>query len=220
MSFKEGFLWGGATAANQCEGAWNIDGKGPSMQDHKRGGGLNKARLFDDPIIEGQYYPSHEAIDQYHRYKEDIALFGEMGFKVYRLSIAWSRIFPNGDDETANEEGLAYYDRVFDECAKYGIEPLVTLSHFEVPMGIVKKYNGFSDRRVIDLFVRYTTTVMERYKDKVKYWLTFNEINFGMMPHGSLSVLGMLDERTQNQLQGRTPNKVIIVPGKIINLVG
>ena len=198
MSFKEGFLWGGATAANQCEGAWNIDGKGPSMQDHKRGGGLNKARLFDDPIIEGQYYPSHEAIDQYHRYKEDIALFGEMGFKVYRLSIAWSRIFPNGDDETANEEGLAYYDRVFDECAKYGIEPLVTLSHFEVPMGIVKKYNGFSDRRVIDLFVRYTTTVMERYKDKVKYWLTFNEINFGMMPHGSLSVLGMLDEGTQN----------------------
>lgn len=198
MTFNKSFLWGGATAANQCEGAWNLDGKGPSTQDHRRGGGLKQSRLFDDPIIDGQYYPSHEAIDQYHRYKEDIALFAEMGFGVYRLSIAWSRIFPNGDEDTPNEAGLAYYDRIFDELAKYGIEPLVTLCHFDLPMGLVKGYQGFSDRRVIDFYVNYATTVMERYKDKVKYWLTFNEINFGMMPHGALSVLGMLDEGLLN----------------------
>lgn len=198
MSFKKDFLWGGATAANQCEGAWNIDGKGPSTQDHRRGASHQRARLFDDPILEDQYYPSHEAIDHYHRFEEDIALFAEMGFKVYRVSIAWSRIFPEGDEKTPNEAGLAHYDRVFDACIKHGIEPLVTLCHFDIPMGIVKKYNGFSDRRVIDLFVNYATTVMERYKDKVKYWLTFNEVNFGMMPHGSLSVLGMLDENTKN----------------------
>lgn len=114
------------------------------------------------------------------------------------MSIAWSRIFPNGDDKVANEAGLAYYDKVFDACLKHGIEPLVTLCHFDVPMGIVNKYNGFSDRRVINLFVTYATTVMKRYKDKVKYWLTFNEINFGMMPHGSLSVLGIFDVNTRN----------------------
>ncbi|QIK69563.1 glycoside hydrolase family 1 protein [Erysipelothrix sp. HDW6C] len=203
MKFKDTFLWGGATAANQCEGAWNVDGKGPSMQDHKRGGGLNQPRIFDNPIQEDQYYPSHEAIDHYHHMKEDIALFGEMGFKVYRLSIAWSRIFPNGDDDEPNEAGLQFYDELFDECIKNGIQPLVTLSHFEVPMGIVTRYNGFSDRRVIDLFVRYTTTVMSRYKDKVKYWLTFNEVNFAMMPHGSLSVLGMImdEDNPQERLQ-------------------
>ncbi|MDF9823967.1 6-phospho-beta-glucosidase [Breznakia sp. PF5-3] len=194
--FPKNFLWGGATAANQCEGGWQEGGKGPSVQDHKRGGGLHKERLFDDPILKDQYYPSHVAIDHYHHYKEDIALFGEMGFKVYRLSINWSRIFPEGDEEEPNEEGLKFYDAIFDECHKYGIEPLVTLSHFEIPMGIVKKYNGFSDRRVIDFFVHYATTVMKRYKDKVKYWLTFNEINFGMMEHGGLIVLGLLDENT------------------------
>lgn len=199
-NFPEGFLWGGATAANQCEGGWNEGRKGPSIQDHYRGGSKNIARIFDREIIEGQYYPSHQAVDFYHHYKEDIALFGEMGFKIFRLSIAWSRIFPNGDDLEPNEEGLAFYDSVFDECIKHGIQPLVTLSHFEIPYNIVTKYQGFSDRRVIDMFVKYAVTVMTRYKDKVKYWLTFNEINFATLPFGSLNVLGILDDETTDIL--------------------
>ncbi|WP_291291971.1 glycoside hydrolase family 1 protein [Enterococcus sp.] len=196
MSYPTNFLWGGAVAANQCEGAWNVGGKGESISDHMRGGSLTKKRQFDREILPEEYYPSHQAIDFYHHYKEDIALFAEMGFKVFRLSIAWSRIFPNGDELEPNEEGLKFYDQVFDECLKYGIEPLVTLSHFEIPYQLVKKYNGFADRRVIDCFVRYSTTVMARYKDKVKYWLTFNEINFASMPFGNLNVLGILDEET------------------------
>jgi len=198
LTFQTGFLWGGATAANQCEGAWNIDGKGASICDHNRAGSLTKQRVFDREILENEYYPSHTAIDFYHHYKEDIALFGEMGFKVFRISIAWSRIFPNGDDAEPNEAGLAFYDKVFAECLKHGIEPLVTLSHFEIPYNLVKKYNGFSDRRVVDFFVRYATTVMERYKDKVTYWLTFNEVNFATLPFGALNVLGMLDDRTED----------------------
>ncbi|WP_156332204.1 family 1 glycosylhydrolase, partial [Clostridium paraputrificum] len=122
-------------------------------------------------------YPNHEAIDFYHRYKEDIALFAEMGFKCFRTSIAWSRIFPNGDELEPNEEGLKFYDDMFDELLKYNIEPVITLSHFEIPYGICKKYGGWRNRKVIDMFVRFATTVMERYKDKVKYWMTFNEIN-------------------------------------------
>lgn len=198
MNFPTNFLWGGATAANQCEGAWNEGGKGPSICDHYRGGSLTEARQFDRTIQEAEYYPSHEAIDFYHHYKEDIAMMGEMGFKVFRMSIAWSRIFPNGDDLEPNEEGLAFYDAVFDECHKHGIEPLVTLSHFEMPYHLVEKYNGFSDRKVIDCFVNYATTVMERYKDKVKYWLTFNEINFAALPFGALNVLGILNDKTES----------------------
>lgn len=189
--FSKDFLWGGATAANQCEGAWNVDGKGDSVADHMRGGGLGTPRVFDREILDDVYYPSHEAIDFYHHYEEDIAMFGEMGFKVYRMSIAWSRIFPNGDDETPNEAGLAFYDKVFAACHKNGIEPLVTLSHFEIPYHLVEEYQGFSDPRVIDMFVKYTTTVMERYKNQVKYWLTFNEINFATLPFGALTLLGI-----------------------------
>lgn len=133
MTFPKDFLWGGATAANQCEGAWNIDGKGESIPDHMRAGGLHKHRLLTPTIEPDGYYPNHDGIDFYHRYKEDISLFAEMGFKVFRLSIAWSRIFPKGDETKPNEAGLAFYDKVFDECKKYGIEPLVTISHFELP---------------------------------------------------------------------------------------
>lgn len=203
LAFPKGFLWGGATAANQFEGGYNLGGKGNSVSDHNRGGALNKARVFDLEIQSDQYYPSHVAVDHYHRYKEDIALLGEMGSKVYRLSIAWTRIYPNGDEALPNEEGLAFYDAIFDECIKYGIEPLVTLSHFEIPMGLVTKYQGFSDPRVIDFYVRYATTVMERYKDKVKYWLTFNEINFGVMPFGKRTTLGIHDPNPDDQ----TPEK-------------
>nr|WP_035317557.1 6-phospho-beta-glucosidase [Clostridium sp. 12(A)] len=191
--FPDNFLWGGAVAANQCEGAWEADGKKESICDHLTAGSRAKNRVFTSKILPDESYPSHVAVDFYHRYKEDIALFAEMGFKVFRLSIAWSRIFPNGDDEIPNEEGLKFYDRVFDECLKYGIEPMVTLSHFEIPYHLVKEYQGFSDRKVIDCFERYVRCVMTRYKDKVKYWLTFNEINFATMPMGNLEVLGIMN---------------------------
>ena len=189
MSFPKGFLWGGAVAGNQCEGAYLEDGKGLSVPDMLLGGDVNTPRTFLPEIDLDAFYPSHEAIDFYHRYKEDIALFAEMGFKCFRLSINWGRIFPNGDDEKPNEAGLAFYDQVFDECKKYGIEPLVTLCHYEIPWNLVVKYNGFSNRKVIDFFVKYATTCFERYKDKVKYWLTFNEINIACMGEGGIGNL-------------------------------
>ncbi len=204
--FPDNFLWGGAVAANQCEGAWEADGKKESICDHLTAGSLNKNRVFTSEIRKEERYPSHTAVDFYHHYKEDIALFAEMGFKVFRLSIAWSRIFPNGDDEIPNEEGLQFYDRVFDECHRYGIEPMVTLSHFEIPYHLVKAYKGFTDRRVIGFFERYVRCVMERYKDKVKYWLTFNEINFATMPMGNLEVLGIInreDDEVANPLDDK-----------------
>lgn len=174
---RSGFLWGGATAANQYEGGYDEGGRGLSVNDVEMGTVHGKAREIHDSVREGCYYPSHKATDFYHRYQEDIALMAEMNFKCYRMSIAWSRIFPNGDDENPNEEGLLFYDRVFDECLKYGIEPVVTLHHFELPLALVKKYGGWRSRKLVDLSVRYAKTVMRRYKDKVKYWITFNEIN-------------------------------------------
>ena len=173
----ENFLWGGAVAAHQLEGGWQEGGKGLSVADVMTAGRHGVAREITDGVIEGKYYPNHEAIDFYHHYKEDIALFAEMGFKCFRTSIAWTRIFPNGDELEPNEAGLQFYDDLFDECLKYGIEPVVTLSHFELPFHLVKEYGGFTNRKVIDFFVRYAETVFNRYKDKVKYWLTFNEIN-------------------------------------------
>nr|WP_217933762.1 6-phospho-beta-glucosidase [Enterocloster clostridioformis] len=174
---KKDFLWGGATAANQYEGAYNADGKGLSIADVERGSVKGVPRIIDDHVVEGVHYPSHEATDFYHHYKEDIALFAEMGFKAYRMSIAWTRIFPNGDDAEPNDAGLQYYDDVFDELHKYGIEPVVTLHHYEMPLNLVTKYGAWRNRALVDLAVRYAKTVFERYKDKVKYWMTFNEIN-------------------------------------------
>ncbi|MDO4554877.1 MAG: 6-phospho-beta-glucosidase [Lachnospiraceae bacterium] len=171
------FLWGGAVAAHQLEGGYNKGGKGISVADVMTAGTHNVKREITDGIINGLNYPNHEAIDFYSHYKEDIKLFAEMGFKCFRTSIGWSRIFPNGDEETPNEEGLKFYDNLFDELLKYNIQPVVTLSHFEMPYHLVTEYGGWLDRRTIDFFVKYATTVMERYKDKVKYWMTFNEIN-------------------------------------------
>ena len=182
MSFPKGFLWGGAVAANQCEGAYLEDGKGLSVPDMLLGGDVNTPRTFLPVTDPNAFYPSHEAIDFYHHYKEDIALFAEMGWNVFRLSINWGRIYPNGDDEEPNEAGLAFYDSVFDECKKYNIEPLVTICHYEIPWAIVTKYGGFSNRKVIDLFLKYCDTIFRRYKDKVKYWITFNEQNLYSMP--------------------------------------
>lgn len=176
MSFRKDFLWGGATAANQCEGAWNIDGKGVNTADVMSAGNAHTERQITDGIVEGVNYPSHIAVDHYHHFKEDIALFGEMGMKCYRMSINWARIYPNGNDEEPNELGLKHYDEVFDECRKYGIEPLVTLSHYETPLGLLK-YGSWENRKVVDFYLRYCKTVFQRYKGKVRYWLTFNEIN-------------------------------------------
>ena len=196
MGFRKDFLWGGATAANQFEGAWNIDGKGPSCADMCTGGSHTRSKRITREIEEGTFYPSHEAIDFYHRYKEDIALFAEMGFKVFRFSIGWSRIFPNGDDAMPNEAGLQFYDNVINECLRYGIEPLITISHYEVPFALCKKYNGWASREMIDIFTRYCEVIFKRYKGRVKYWLTFNEINSATMPMGGFLSQGILNEGT------------------------
>lgn len=171
------FLWGGAVAAHQVEGAWNVAGKGVSIVDVLTGGEHGVDRIITNGVDPSMYYPNHEAVDFYHHYKEDIKMFAEMGFKCFRTSIAWTRIFPNGDEDEPNEEGLKFYDDLFDELLKYEIEPVITLSHFEMPYNLVKKYGGWRNRKLIAFFVRYATTVMERYKNKVKYWMTFNEIN-------------------------------------------
>lgn len=170
--FPKDFLWGGATAANQIEGAYNEGGKGLSVHDVMPDG--LRTPPVDGPTSDNLKL---DAIKFYDNYKEDIKLFAEMGFKVLRISIGWSRIFPNGDDSEPNEEGLQFYDNVFDELAKYNIEPLVTLSHYEPPLNLARQYDGWLNRDVIGFFERYVETVAKRYKDKVKYWLTFNEVN-------------------------------------------
>ena len=190
--FPEGFYWGGATAANQFEGAWNVDGRGPSVDDHFTGGTKDKPRTITVDIEPDVLYPNHDGIDFYHHYEEDIALFAEMGFNMFRMSISWSRIFPNGDDEKPNELGLAFYDKVFDCCRAHGIEPLVTLSHYEMPYHLVEKYNGWASRELIGFFEKYCQTVFDRYHDKVRYWLTFNEINCGTMDMGNLFETSMI----------------------------
>ena len=227
MAFPKDFLWGGATAANQYEGGYREGGKGISTADVMTGGshttprriswrkpetgetGFINLSIFgnmDFPegsipdVLEGVYYPSHEATDFYHHYKEDIALMGEMGFKTFRLSMNWGRIFPNGDDEEPNEEGLKFYDDVFDECLKYGIEPLVTLSHYETPINLAIKYGGWSNRKLIGFFEKYARTVFNRYKGKVKYYLTFNEINImGLCP---FMAGGIMKSTPQTKAQG------------------
>ncbi|MCR5778169.1 MAG: 6-phospho-beta-glucosidase [Lachnospiraceae bacterium] len=177
MSLPENFLWGGALAAHQFEGGVLETSKGFSVADVMTAGANGVPRRITDGVKEGEYYPNHVGIDFYHHYKEDIALFAEMGFKCFRTSIAWTRIFPNGDEAEPNEEGLKFYDDVFDELLKYNIEPVITLSHFEMPYHIAKEYGGFLNRKTIDFFVKFATACFKRYKDKVKYWMTFNEIN-------------------------------------------
>lgn len=170
--FPKNFLWGGAVAANQLEGAYNEDGKGLSIQDVMPHG--IKTPRTAEPTPDNMKLVG---IDFYHRYKEDVKLFAEMGFKVFRTSIAWSRIFPKGDEMEPNEKGLQFYDDLFDECRKYGMEVLVTLSHYETPLYLAEHYDGWVNPKMIEFYKRYVTVVFNRYKDKVKYWLTFNEIN-------------------------------------------
>ena len=227
LKFPKDFLWGGATAANQFEGGFSDGGKGINTSDVLTAGSHTNPRKItwrnfktgetgaidmpfstdfhfpDDAVpdvVDGYYYPSHKATDFYHHYKEDISLMAEMGFKTFRLSINWARIFPNGDDKTPNEEGLNFYEAVFDECAKYGIDPLVTLSHYETPIHLTHVYGGWKNRQLIDYFENYAKTVFTRYKGKVKYWLTFNEIN--MMDMNPFMAGGMIDFSPQARAQG------------------
>lgn len=199
MSLPKTFLWGGATAANQYEGAYQEDGKGISIADVERSGKHGTPRTIDSSVQEGVFYPSHEATDFYHHYKEDIALFAEMGFKCYRMSIAWTRIFPNGDDETPNEAGLQFYDDVFDELHKYGIEPIVTLHHYEMPLNLVQKYGSWRNRKLVDFAVKYAKTVFTRYKDKVKYWMTFNEGNSLLISPRPWHQAGIIYQEDENE---------------------
>ncbi len=203
MAFPKNFLWGGATAANQCEGGWNEGGRGMTASDTCTAGTATAPRCYTyrmpdgtegtvgafqpfpagarKVVLDGCYYPNQQAIDFYHRYKEDIALFAEMGFRIFRMSIAWSRIFPKGIEEAPNREGLEFYRNVFLELKKYGIEPLVTLSHFDTPLYLEEELGGWTNRELIACFDRYTETVFREYKGLVKYWLTFNEINSSLM---------------------------------------
>lgn len=227
MSFPKDFLWGGATAANQFEGGWNEGGKGVCTADVLTAGSHEVPRKmtwmnpvtgetgfienqFLKPIellsgtvptvLDGYTYPSHQASDFYHHYKEDLALMAEMGFRTFRMSINWARIFPHGDDETPNEQGLQFYEDVFLECKKLNIEPLVTLSHYEVPIALGIKYNGFANRKCIDFFVKYAETVIRRYRGLVKYYLTFNEIN--IMSHQPFTAGAVLVSDEQIRAQG------------------
>ena len=174
--FPKNFLWGGAIAANQAEGAYDVDGKGLSIADTLPIGGDRITKSYLE-LKEDVYYPNHEAIDFYHHYEEDIELFAELGLQCFRTSIAWSRIFPKGDELEPNEAGLQFYDRLFDALLAKGIEPIVTISHFETPLYLVTEYGGWKNRQLIDFYDRYTKVIFERYKEKVRYWMTFNEIN-------------------------------------------
>lgn len=199
MAFPKDFMWGGATAANQCEGAWNVGGKGMTVTDASTAGTLTepryttyvtkegekkKAVMFEElpkgahrAVFDGYYYPCHEGIDFYHHYKEDIALFAEMGFKIFRMSISWARIFPKGIEDEPNQEGIEFYRNVFKELKKYDIEPLVTIYHYDLPVYLEEDLGGWGNRELIDLYEKYARVLFNEYKGLVKYWLTFNEIN-------------------------------------------
>lgn len=204
MAFPKNFFWGGATAANQCEGAWNVDGRGMAKTDVTTGGTVDTPRLVtyidkdgvahaepDSPngipegahyaVLDDYLYPNHDGIDFYHHYKEDIALFAEMGFKMFRMSISWSRIFPNGDEAEPNQKGIQFYKDVFTELRKYDIEPLVTIWHFDTPLYLEEQYGGWKNRKLIDLYEKYARVCFTEFKGLVKYWITFNEINNTVM---------------------------------------
>ena len=170
---RKDFLWGGAIAANQAEGAYLEDGKGVNVTDVSRG----LMYEADDHVVEGKYYPSHEAIDFYHTYKDDLKLMSGMGFNCFRTSISWARIFPLGDESEPNEAGLKFYDDLFNEMLELGMEPVVTISHYETPLHLYDAYGGWENRKLIDFFKRYCEVIFDRYKHQVKYWMTFNEIN-------------------------------------------
>ncbi|MNM71864.1 6-phospho-beta-glucosidase BglA [compost metagenome] len=234
MGFSKEFLWGGATAANQYEGGYYSDGRGLATSDVITEGDLHTPRRITFKLEDGTtssvprfeslpsgsigyidkdfYYPSHVATDFYHHYKEDIKLLAEMGFKCFRMSISWTRIFPNGNEAEANEKGLKFYDEVFDECLKYGIEPVVTICHFDIPKYLADKMDGWLDRRVVDYFVTYSETLFKRYKNKVKYWMTFNEINL----LNGYTTLGT--RNTDEQTRFQAIHHAFIASAKVVKL--
>ncbi|MCC5890586.1 MAG: family 1 glycosylhydrolase, partial [Alkalibacterium sp.] len=201
MGLRKDFLWGGATAANQLEGGYNQDGRGLANVDVAPVGDDRRAIISGEKkhldLDDEHFYPAKEAINHYNRYKEDIALFGEMGFKTYRLSIAWTRIFPKGDEKEPNEAGLKFYEDLFKECHKHGIEPLVTITHFDCPMHLIKEYGGWRNRKMVDFYENLTRTLFTRYKGLVKYWLTFNEIN--IILHAPFMGAGIVFEEGENK---------------------
>lgn len=226
MAFPKGFFWGGSTAAVQCEGAWDVDGRGPSELDYCTVGGADHPRLITYVDAEGkpgsapmfmgaptgarlavlpdQYYPNHEGIDAYHRYEEDIDLFAEMGFTMLRVSINTTRIFPRGDEDEPRPEGLAFYHRVFDKMRSCGIEPLVTISHFNDPAGLDQVTGGWGDRRTVDYFLKIACTLFTEYRGTVRWWLTFNEINnelslLNLNPHPSAAQYREAYQRLHHQ---------------------
>ena len=205
MTFPQGFLWGGATAACQLEGGFDKGGRGLATTDmvvlDERGGKAQNSMDVSSEELrerlahpENFNFPKRRGCEFYSHYKEDIALFAEMGFSVFRMSIAWSRIFPLGTELEPNEEGLKFYDDVFDELLAHGIQPLVTLSHYDMPLHLTEVYNGFDSRETIECFRRYARCVFERYQHKVKYWLTFNEINMALM--SPYCCCGAMEERS------------------------
>ncbi len=219
---KKDFLWGGAVAANQCEGAYDADGKGLSLVDimpnvhegrFEAMFNINKAKN-----TEYNYYPSHKSIDFYNKYKEDIKLLSEMGFNVFRMSISWARIFPNGDDKSPNEAGLKFYDNVFDECLKYGIEPLVTINHFDTPLALMDNYGGWKNRKLIDFYMNYCEVIFNRYKDKVKYWLTFNEINMILHIPSIGGLLNLDGEENPEQVKYQAAHHQLVASAKATKL--
>lgn len=242
MSFPKDFLWGGATAANQYEGGYKSGGKGLAIADIITGGdgiqGIPRRLTLqlqdgtktiikrtmgpgnDVPfgakgyVDDALYYPSHVATDFYGHWKEDIALMGEMGFKAFRMSINWTRIFPNGDDELPNEEGLQFYDQIFDECHRYGIEPIVTMNHFDCPLSLADRYDGWIDRKVIKFFLKYSETIFQRYKGKVKYWITFNEINFLR----DYSMIGVTNTDLHPEKQAQAIYHILLASAKVVAL--
>lgn len=201
MGFPEGFLWGGATAANQCEGGIFEDGRGLANVDVCPAGPDRSAVITGHRrmlSMDGEHsYPAAEAVDFYHRFREDIRLFGEMGFKVYRMSIAWTRIFPNGDEEEPNRAGIQFYRDVFEECKKYGIQPLVTISHFDCPIHLIEKYGGWRNREMIDRYLKLCRVLFTEYREYVTLWLTFNEIN--MILHAPFMGAGLCFEPGEDE---------------------
>lgn len=223
MKFPENFLWGGATAANQCEGAYLEDGKGLSIADAMPGGKERFKKVFakdfDWTIDETlNSYPNHSGIDHYHRYEEDIALFAEMGFKAYRFSIAWTRIFPTGMEAEPNQLGLAHYDKVIDTCIKHNIEPVITISHYEMPLYLAKEFGGWQDRQLVDLYTKYARVLIEKFGHKVKYWMTFNEIN-GALHFPALS-LGMVPSTgsTNKQLVFQALHHQFVASAEVVKM--
>ena len=202
---KADFLWGGATAANQVEGAWNQTGRGPALVDVLPHGKDRLKVMLGEldyrDLAEDSYFPAREAIDHFGHYQEDIALFAQMGFKAYRFSISWSRIFPTGEEEEPNQEGLAYYQDFIKELLKHGIEPIVTICHFDLPLHLIDKYGAWKNRKLIDFYLRYCRVLFETFKDQVKYWITFNEIN--MLMHLPFMGAGLRFKEGENVLESK-----------------